>query len=333
MVIESVATPLHMYTLSQTCKRLNNILTKDRIRARIIVEIKRNLRIIFGDDSEELIRTLEASNGVIIGSFITQAMLGELWPDDVIEIYITRSHDGDYVLKTIEKHQVHQSKNVSGILTHYNRYYRVNKYNVVVRSCSSENFSQNVRKYLLFDNCHARNNIYDVASNELLIDTMHEIFMKQTNLSVNESHCYFEYFYRKGFTFYRSREDKQILSDEELLNCIYSVADIQKNFNEQVAKIDTTMMIQNNLVCFRGIICPPFRIINTDIPDSTSPLYIRTCDDPDCHATMLGVDPNHYHCENNQWDDDSYLLVWNNTFYDNQICYDKKLTFDYTFIA
>lgn len=240
-------------------------------------------------------------------------MLGESWPDDTVEIFITCSGDENCILKMMKKYLIHQSKHIMGNLVFYCRYYCVNGYDIIVRLCGSKNFDRDVQGYLLFCDYHVRNNIYHVASNELQIDTMHEIFMKQTNLPNDDvdSDIYLEYFYRKDFAFYRSKEDKRIFSNEELLNRRYTVVNMQKNFSKLVVHIDTTIVIKNNLIYFTSIMCPPVHIINKDILDSTAPLHIRTCKDHSCYATMLGTDPQHFHCEDSQPENDYYyLLVW-----------------------
>uniref|UniRef100_A0A6C0CC07 Uncharacterized protein n=1 Tax=viral metagenome TaxID=1070528 RepID=A0A6C0CC07_9ZZZZ len=81
--------PIDLYNLSRTCNRYNKSIPIKYIKERIMNEIDRRLRIIFGEDFEEFAAIFRNSKAVITGSFITQCILGEYW-DNNIDIIVDK---------------------------------------------------------------------------------------------------------------------------------------------------------------------------------------------------------------------------------------------------
>jgi hypothetical protein len=75
--IEYHLVPIDLYHLSQSCKKYNKMIIKENIKKSTINEINMRLRRHFSDNCDEFIKVMQRADGAIIGSFITQCLLGE----------------------------------------------------------------------------------------------------------------------------------------------------------------------------------------------------------------------------------------------------------------
>uniref|UniRef100_A0A6C0CA92 F-box domain-containing protein n=1 Tax=viral metagenome TaxID=1070528 RepID=A0A6C0CA92_9ZZZZ len=75
--------PIDLYNLVQTCKSYRKMITMKDIKTSTIHEIDRRLCAIFGSDYDKFELVLKNSNAVVVGSLITQCILGEKWDDDI----------------------------------------------------------------------------------------------------------------------------------------------------------------------------------------------------------------------------------------------------------
>ena len=72
--IEQLLQPKDLYVLSQSCKKYNQMII---IKKSIICEINKRLRHILGNEYEKFIESMVNADAAIVGSFITQCLLGE----------------------------------------------------------------------------------------------------------------------------------------------------------------------------------------------------------------------------------------------------------------
>ena len=89
-------TPLGLYNMKLSNKRLNNYITLSIVKNSVIREIDTRLSLIFGDKYDDLNKILDETKAVISGSFIIQCILGEYWENSDIDIYFPIINNKEY---------------------------------------------------------------------------------------------------------------------------------------------------------------------------------------------------------------------------------------------
>jgi len=328
-VIESYLAPIHLYRLSQTSKDLNNMITENRIKINIIDGIKKRFDLIFGESSEELVHVLKMRGAMVVGSLIAQVMLDEIWPEDDVDICVASILDEkEEILKMTANHW-YMKEEILKITA--NRWYmshssvigdtkfstfghNIDEFNVFVRLFEHAHFSDDVDVFVYFDDHDMYNNFYNFGSNELRIDSMYNIFERQTNLQLDVPlmDWDFEKIYRRGFQFYSSRENKKILSNEEILHYMYHVIRVQKNVHDNKFTNDVAITIKNNAIYFEDDMFLPFHSAERNILDRNDSTLIHACENSACYVTMLRADWRHfhYHQEPDNIHCDECIIVW-----------------------
>jgi hypothetical protein len=86
-----------LYSLSRTCNYYYNNIINVYIKNKVLTEIDRRLKNVFGFHLDKFKQILHNINGVITGSFILQCILNVEWNDTDIDIFVPV--DGDYMNK------------------------------------------------------------------------------------------------------------------------------------------------------------------------------------------------------------------------------------------
>lgn len=274
---------LSLYNLSLSCKKFKCKITEKEIKDNVINNIHQRFRTIFSDDADEFVQALKADNGAVVGSLITQIMLGETWKDEDVYISIPRSHGivNRFMNRKYKRMGLSGLKNRPCECDVVRNFYTVTDYGVTVHEidcdeCDVAGFKRANAEYCPY------NHTYHLKTNELHIHQMHRTFAKQIILPLRPQ--VFETMFKQGFTFHYSDEYNKKTTDA---NVIY----VQKKGD---IVFDSLCYIMNNGI-FTGIVNHHeiLRVVNKIIPTSYHSFYIRECDDYRCQY----VDCNHFHCE------------------------------------
>uniref|UniRef100_A0A6C0CAE7 F-box domain-containing protein n=1 Tax=viral metagenome TaxID=1070528 RepID=A0A6C0CAE7_9ZZZZ len=213
--------PIDLYNLVQTCKSYNKLITMKDIKMSTMCEIDASLRAIWGTDFDEFKIACKNSNAKIVGSFITECILGEKWNDDICilvpcneldnlfdktaGLYLFQAENyefGDvnnmriieYVFFKLRSISINASANVRKVT------YNVNRRNIVLRETKLLKYNVNSNEYISGE-----------SSECMRIYKINEIFTKHTNFYPS---CMLHRKYRaKGFTFY---DRDGIISDRDI---------------------------------------------------------------------------------------------------------------------
>uniref|UniRef100_A0A6C0CAB5 Uncharacterized protein n=1 Tax=viral metagenome TaxID=1070528 RepID=A0A6C0CAB5_9ZZZZ len=226
---------MDLYQFMQSCKILNKIVTKKDVERCIVCEIERRLHDICKDDYTEFMEMLKITNAKIIRQFITECIIGETWKGCII-IYIPESVDTEKFINFVKE------KNYKTKQLFYERY-DANEKNVSIPSMRCyfnhgvidimlpiyQQRNKFTEKYVhTYTQCNIYKNIYTVASIELYIHRINEIFAKNTNFpKKRRSATAFRKAHKRGFQFYKSKIDKQIMSNNDIICAYYNVAKIR----------------------------------------------------------------------------------------------------------
>jgi hypothetical protein len=308
--------------LSLSCKKYNKTITKENIKKNTVDEINRRLRIIFGDDCMELMQILREGGAIISGSFIIQCMLGETWKNATI---IIKSATPEFSCVSILHSEKYESlDSIREFMAKYRRMpskkqpecvvtkYEVNKIPVELILLESYKF------------CHLdKKNTYNVASDNLLVNNMQDIFTKCIKLYSNSGNIvdskFFSKMYLRGFKFYKSNNDRTILSNADIYQLMCNSIKIK---GKRKRKECDSYLIKNNFTMKGGIInCwvntkergryKPYPVFDIDmrsphyasiVSSSISPIgvdvRINKCTDHKnyCITKFLYPKVEHYHC-------------------------------------
>uniref|UniRef100_A0A6C0CC97 F-box domain-containing protein n=1 Tax=viral metagenome TaxID=1070528 RepID=A0A6C0CC97_9ZZZZ len=332
--IQYFLSPIDLYRLSQTCQRCNKIITKNDIDTSIISEINRRLNVIFGRNYIEFMKTLRSVNGVLVGSFIAQCILGETWEDDDVCIHVENpakmfaaslerqqnfglEENGDEILKfLIDKDYLTASICRDSYLPwdHHNRVkFQVRETFFTLKSLQNKLSPISTKDYILdrYDRNYAKN-FYNPRSGELYVHRIDEIFAKYTNLyfkgyiATPES---FSKMCNRRFRFYKSDVDKKMMSVNDAYCLVYKPIWIkgmksknacEKYLSNHGFKIDNNVIYAEKFLSNGRISQPLFYIDTTSIGneniiDATN-MSIDKCDPQiDCITRSLYPETNHYH--------------------------------------
>lgn len=297
-IIEGDLAPIDLYRLSQTCKDFNNAITEERIKNSIVIGIKKRFNFIFGERSEKLMCALKMNGAMVIGSLIAQVMLGEIWSEDNVDICVTRSsNEKDEALGTIGNIRYPHGETRISDTEFSTGIYNITEFDVFIHLFERKSFSDDVDVFMRFEGQYIYENSYNFGSDELQIDSMYDIFERRANLQHDDVDLGNDFFkiYRRGFKFYHSREDKRILSDEEILSHMYNVIRVQKNTYRKDFGDSITTTIYNNVMHFEDDIFLPVHVAEQHGPLQNDDTLIYACNERECCATMLGINRYHFH--------------------------------------
>jgi hypothetical protein len=263
--IEQHLAPKDLYYLSQSCKKYNEMITEVNIQKSIKNKINTQLRHHFGDNHDGFVQVMQRANGAIVGSFIARCVLGETWQRTGMCIciptsmnIISESRDYEFesasssnsdddnpkneceIVKFLREKGINCSErrtdrhndarhitirvircDINSLVTYLLPLYHKSK------TISPENY---IHQYVEYD---VYKNMYKFSSGELYIHRMNGIFSKCTKIPRSHNKCKeFSNLRERGFRFYKSDEDRKILSDEDIIHSFYDVMKIESKLPE-----------------------------------------------------------------------------------------------------
>jgi len=311
--------PVNLYMLSLTCKQYHKIITKDNIKKSIICEINRRLNSIFDDKYVEFMRLLNDANATIMGSFITQCMLGESWEDTQIHIVIKKAEINVSIVGATKTYR--QNWDNTMVFLHK---YRMNPQAIMDPNKGTHFMQYNINgiliKLFLVHDDYTYNinikNIYNIATNRLIINNTHDTFTKRINLyrdngDMMDPATFFK-MYLRGFRFYR---DNMMMSNEAIHNLIYKTIKIKGKRKREECESHVNrgkFMIKNGIIyswtptenrerykpypVFDIDTKSPYYTIVTDSKLPQCHVQISKCINHDCITKLLYPKLEHYHC-------------------------------------
>jgi len=246
--IKQLLVPIDLYRLSRSCKKYKQIITEKDIKNSAIYEMKKRLNNIFGDNYVNFMLLLRELDATIIGSFITQCMLGETWVDTDVNICIVQSMNQRYTFDSDEDEPNNKEEHDISIvkfiarggysMESYGTYSDIFYKFISVVRCEvnmicikfilipyNAHPQININKFMHANYDHnASKNMYQINSNELYIHRIYEIFTKCTNIILDKET--FTKMHNRGFRFYESDTNKKVMSNDDIFNSICKVIKI-----------------------------------------------------------------------------------------------------------
>jgi len=271
--IENHLIPQDLYNLSRTCKEYGNVFTENSIKNSIVGAIKNRFREILRDSYDETMCLFKESKGVIVGSFVTDVMLG-IVTDCTVHVYMQG---------TVNKIYKHPCSTAN--------------FHLLLIDC--KDLGHHVKSNLHTTYHNVDKNIYHFEKDQLHITSIDNIFKKQSAMlrKHRESDWQFKKLYNNGFKFY---ENEKYMTDEEIFDARYDVLYVEKNMYQMAD--DCRDIIIEDEVIYHGPMHfrrkPAFYIVKknvSNIPNNKS-MCLTKCGDSGCSVTMLGQNLCHYHC-------------------------------------
>jgi len=318
-----------------TCKKFQHGL-ENNIKSNIINAIKTRLCNDLGPFQDEFMRILEPMNPVIIGSFITQCMLGEKWQDGTIKIWI--SNPTACLERYAEKYGKEREKNdeITNFLTANDcakdilgriYYSSVSAFWKRIISCSINDNKIDLILCDRRDGIHAKEfvqefihydvnkNMFNITSSEISIYKMDKVSDKYANL-IEQKDFYEQYpkMQRRGFKFYESDLNPDLMTDDEMINYYFRSSDIIKvSCDNDMYKIHMKMnrefiMDNNKIFCMtrtrRYVENPVFTVtelkitkyVDTDNTCTYRHMNMFVCKSKTCAVKLFYPESEHYHC-------------------------------------
>jgi len=275
--------PIDLYKLSRSCKIYDQFIPK-YIKINTINEIKKRLHCTFNDDYDEFMELLKINDATVMGSFITQCMLDEIWTGGGVLICITKpiSDFEDYMENSEtcetddEMNELDNQRDDSGFIKFMtDRKIKINKRTVARQGTNSvpiyvhsKTCKINGVKMVFFPLYHNQNpmsaekflhscsefttnkNMYKFATNDLYVHTMKDIFNKHTNwIKRTESRKYIPRMCRRGFKFYNS--DDKIMTPIDIIRSYFpntiTIRSIE-NTHQKMIGVNKEFIIDGNVI-------------------------------------------------------------------------------------
>lgn len=278
--IENHLIPQDLYNLSRTCKEYGNVFTENRIKYSIVCAIKDRFRELLRDSYDETISSFKESKGVIVGSFITDMMLG-IVADCTVHVYMRG---------TVNKIYKHPRSTAN--------------FHLHVQSINCDDLDYDDLDCHVKSNLHTiyhnvDKNVFSFENDQLHITSIDNIFKKRSTMlrKHRESDASFKKLYNIGFNFY---ENKKYMTDEEIFDARYDVLYVEKNMY-QMADDCRDIVIEDDVIYHGPMhfrMKPAFYIVEknvSNVPNNKS-MCLTKCNNSRCGVTMLGQNLCHYHC-------------------------------------
>lgn len=270
-----------LYNLSLSCKKFNCKTIGKKIKDNVIDEIHLRIRRIFYDDTDEFMRALKADSGAVVGSLITQIMLGEIWNDEDMCVCIPRltanSSVNRFMNQKYEKMELSGLKNRPDGCDIVRNFYAIHGYGVSVHQTDCDERDVDSLRCANAEYC-PDNHIYYLKTNELRIHQIHWTLAKQIMLPLHP--MVFETMFKRGFSF---------CCPERYTNT--DAIFVQK---KRDVVVNRKCRIINNAIFEMGVNPREMlRIVNKAISKSDCLFHIRECCDNSCRY----MNRDHFHCE------------------------------------
>jgi len=215
---------MDLYNLSSTCKYYAKKIDKKDFNMRIIYEINKRLRNIFGDDYMEFKKTMHETGATIVGSFITQCVLDEDWKNSDIDIYVRSFESKLLLFFKNKKYTCNPRDGIYPVNIEQISIFRINGYKIKIMDVHSISIVDYVKNLCMYNICKIMyqcndidSNLNDSSINNLHVYNLSDIVNRCTNICMYniEKYLYhFEKYYKRGFKFYLDDEKKKILTNE-----------------------------------------------------------------------------------------------------------------------
>jgi len=218
-IVKKLLIPIDLYNLVCTCKYYAKNISKKDFKIQVINEINRRLGNILGENYAGFKKAMCESGAVIVGSFITQCILGEYWSDSDIDINVC-THKNVYdknlfIFLTDKKYPYgfnsHEYEYINASVLIFN----VDKFLIKLVHTKINNFNEYVVDSYKYDICKITYQYKDIISeNDLQIHNFMNIANRCTNIRKRNDNSFLNHFkkyYNRRFKFYFTNDDKRTL--------------------------------------------------------------------------------------------------------------------------
>uniref|UniRef100_A0A6C0CB06 Uncharacterized protein n=1 Tax=viral metagenome TaxID=1070528 RepID=A0A6C0CB06_9ZZZZ len=288
--IKPLLLPMGLYNMFATCKYYAKNITYQDFKIQVIKEINRRLREIYGKNYVETKQKLKRSGAIIVGSFITQCVLGEYW-DSNVDICVAINAN-KFLPKNFELFCYPETKDSYGLtipppldhpdterigLKELRTFFIKNRFKVKLMGIDTNNILDHVKYHYHYNICkiiyqfkHIDSDSNDLSTNNLQIYNLDDIVHRRTNICANAPlhGDHFKKYYVRGFNFYLADDkEKKILSTSDLheIMCLSMPINVTKIDYQTKSEsifptrkiraydyVYTYTIIKNEICCYHG---------------------------------------------------------------------------------